>query len=158
MAINATVGDASANSYITLLEANNYFFSHPYATAWDFQEAELLYATVLLDSLVSWDGTQVDTTQRLQWPRTLSGASETEIPLDIKNAQCELILYLLANTSVVEDDSIDTLKVGPIQLDFNEKKAGNPDLLPAIVKGFVSRWGTVNSANFSVSTTKLVRA
>lgn len=106
--IVTTVGSASANSYVTHDEAELYFADRLNVDAWtnaeDSRPKALLMAAKQLQT-ENWLGVRVDTTQALAWPR--SGVENpdsvpcalyltTEIPQRIKDAQCELALYLLA--------------------------------------------------------------
>lgn len=93
--IDATVGGANSNSYVTLAEASAYFEARvPTSPAWEssaIQEAALIMATRMLDAITQpykifvpgtggspgyyrvrrhWTGAAATTTQRLAWPRT----------------------------------------------------------------------------------------
>ncbi|CAB4190488.1 hypothetical protein UFOVP1196_63 [uncultured Caudovirales phage] len=97
--IDATVGSASANSYVTKAEADAYFATRLYPESWDNAadpEAALIMATRVLDMALSgqtyyeapsvnnkgqsttgvlrtrpsWTGAAVDGTQALAWPRS----------------------------------------------------------------------------------------
>lgn len=72
-AIVATVGSASANSYVTLAEAVTYFGDKLNVKAWDVAETAnqtkaLLMAARRLER-ENWIGTRVTSTQALAWPR-----------------------------------------------------------------------------------------
>lgn len=168
MAIDATLGGANANSYVTLAEADAYFENHPYASVWDGQEEVLIYACVLLDNLVAWNGYKYywdQAIQRLQFPRTQTLVDQMEgsilpqpyIPNEIKHAQCELTLHLLNNTSLLADNSFDKLEVGPIKVDFNQMQAGSQDLLPPVVQGLIARFGKVLRSGTGIMQANLVR-
>jgi hypothetical protein len=73
-AILATVGDAAANSYITVAEGDTYAADVLPTPAWttatsDNKIRALLAATARLDEL-EWIGAMAATTQALSWPRT----------------------------------------------------------------------------------------
>lgn len=93
MALDATLGGASANSYVTVAEADAYFATSFGRTAWGSASADAYFATSfdrtawgsasaankeivliestrLLDLLVSWKGYVKSDTQALRWPRT----------------------------------------------------------------------------------------
>lgn len=117
-AIVATVGSASANSYVTMEEAAAYFGDRLNVSAWetaaggDDQTKALLMATKRLEREL-WLGNRVSSTQALSWPRygvekidAVTGVNNgyygfdqydaDEIPQQVKDAQCELALSLLA--------------------------------------------------------------
>jgi len=71
LVLDVTVGGASANSYGSLVEANEYFLDR--GSNWDdLTDAEknirLVHAARILDRL-KYVGQPTDTTQYLQWPR-----------------------------------------------------------------------------------------
>jgi len=135
--IVATVGSASANSYVTLSEAEGYCESRLNATAWtdrtddDIKGRALVEATRELDVL-SYIGMRVDTTQVRQWPRQFAPDpdvpwnfyfSTTAIPQRVKDATCELALqFLVAGTTDIAslDDSLNIVreKVDVIETDY----------------------------------------
>jgi hypothetical protein len=107
--ITATVGSASANSFVTSAECDTYHEGRLNATAWsdavsDDKNRALVEAQRELNTL-SYEGNRVDSAQALQWPRWNAcnpdgtGSSfyylSTEIPQRMKDAQCELALEFL---------------------------------------------------------------
>ena len=160
MTIDVTEGGASANSYVTLAEATAYFegrlnsdgFGN--ASSAD-QEKALRTATIYLDARVDWIGDVKDQTtpQALAWPRVYDyTADEPEdilvlgaaIPQDLKNAQCELALYLIDNDEPSNSDSLDLIKVGSLTIDFNEALPGQliPDTIWPMISYLGSRFST----------------
>lgn len=135
----ATVGNASANSYVTVAEADTYFDErlHPSIATWtgedtDDKERALITATRRLDQ-EDWQGVRVDTAQALDWPRYWATDEDGEeyesdtIPQPVKDATCELALRLLIDFG----DSVDTLadtgleefrraKVGPMEMERDQ--------------------------------------
>lgn len=113
-----TIGASSANSYVSLAEAETYFDDKPGASTWpdtdeEDQQRYLLRATRWLNQM-NWLGARASSTQALAWPRSgvlkrdSSGAYidggyygygqqylTTEIPQEVKDAQCELAFALL---------------------------------------------------------------
>lgn len=134
------------NSFVTITEAESYFYDRLNQTSWDSAtdetvERALVTATGILDDL-DWGGTAIPTTSYpLSWPRditywdTKSGGYETleddrttsdmgTIPEDIKKATYELALHLIKNMSTIEDQSsgsprLKDLSVGSISLTFD---------------------------------------
>ena len=71
--INATLKSETANSYVTLAEADSYFETVPSSTTWDdktddAKNRSLISATRWIDSL-NFYGDRCDADQALSWPR-----------------------------------------------------------------------------------------
>lgn len=133
--IEATPGHASANSYLTLAEANLYFASRAPMAGWenaDDPSALLIMATRTLDMMLSpsrqfvpasgsqeayfrirptWTGAPASTTQALAWPRigmfNRNGVAilSTVVPGDLKNAVAELAGALGTKDTLVDNDN-----------------------------------------------------
>lgn len=132
MALDATVGGASANSFLTNAEADALAADHPYGSAWagyTNQDALLIGATKILVRQC-FLGTANSETQRLPFPRTglLSrngfALDSTTIPAEIKEAQFELALMLgesdISRGSDAAAEGISELQAGPVKLKFSE--------------------------------------
>ena len=172
MALDATLGGASANSYVTVAEADAYFATSFGRTAWGSasaanKEIVLIESTRLLDLLVSWKGYVKSDTQALRWPRTYvpnidgryleSYISDSIVPKDVKNAVFELAYSLLSNGGFqASENELAKVKVGPVSIDFSDTVKSNG--LPKMVSDMIARWGeyTVASSN-SVHTVGLLR-
>ena len=174
MALDATIGGASANSYVTVAEADAYFATSFGRTAWGSalpanKEIVLIESTRLLDLLVSWKGYVKSDTQALRWPRTYvptidgvdtvleSYISDSIIPKDVKNAVFELAYSLLSNGGFqASENELSKVKVGPVSIDFSDTVKSNG--LPKMVRDMIARWSeySVVSSN-SVHTVGLVR-
>ena len=177
MTLDATLGGASANSYVTVAEADAYFATSFGRTAWVSalpanKEIVLIESTRLLDLLVSWKGYVKSDTQALRWPRTYvpnidgryngvgtieSYISDSIVPKDIKNAVFELAYSLLSNGGFqASENELSKVKVGPVSIDFSDTVKSNG--LPKMVRDMIARWGeyTVVSSN-SVHTVGLLR-
>src|SRR5687767_11079763 len=116
VAIVATVGSASANSYVTLAEAATYMEGRLNASTWetdattDNKNRALVEAARELESLC-WKGCKASDTQALQWPRDLAVDPDSpnawfyensEIPQRVKDAQMELAFqFIKAGTTDV---------------------------------------------------------
>lgn len=172
MALDATLGGASANSYVTVAEADAYFATSFGRTPWGSasaanKEIVLIESTRLLDLLVSWKGYVKSDTQALRWPRTYvpnidgryleSYISDSIVPKDVKNAVFELAYSLLSNGGFqASENELAKVKVGPVSIDFSDTVKSNG--LPKMVRDMIARWGeyTVVSSN-SVHTVGLLR-
>jgi len=133
-ALVATPGDPTANSYLTLAEALDYFLSRAPVSGWenaDDQNALLMHATRLIDALLSgvrewippqsgnagyyrihskWTGAPATATQALAWPRigmfNRNGVAiaSNVIPSELKNAVAELAGALGTKDVTVDSD------------------------------------------------------
>lgn len=146
MAIDATVGGASSNSYNTLAEADSYFADREPSTAWDDasevdQEDALLTATKRLEQehfrgtpVKPLTGTSSGDTQSLWFPahevtnRAGWTYLQTVIPEGIKRAQLEIAYAILDGQIKLVDSGLeqfDRAKVGSLEVDIRHtRKAG----------------------------------
>jgi|TARA_X000001388_G_C2162059_1_gene96515 hypothetical protein len=147
--IVATAGSATANSYITLSQADDYveaMISSTDVSKWstgtdDTRNRALAAATQRLDR-ERFLGARATDTQALQWPRTgvrkpdtyvntyATGFpfrisddyfTDTEIPDQIKRAQIELAVYLKSNTDGISLSGLN---------DYKRVKIGSIDVTP----------------------------
>lgn len=146
MAIDATVGGANTNSYVTLAEATAYFADREPSAAWDDadpadQEDALLSAARRLEQ-ESFRGTPVNpltgtssgTTQALWFPaHSVTNRAgwtylQTVIPEGIKRAQMETAYGILDGKVKLADSGLeqfDRAKVGSIEVEVRHtRKAG----------------------------------
>ena len=108
--IVATLKSATANSYVTLAEANTYFETVPDSTTWtnktdDQKNRALISATRWIDGL-NFYGDRCDESQALKWPRNNYHVDDVElactsIPANIKYAQYELARALANDTDAI---------------------------------------------------------
>ena len=108
--INATIKSETANSYVTLAEANSYFETVPDSSTWtnktdDQKNRALISSTREIDNLVFY-GDRCDEDQALKFPRTNYQVDRVElscstIPLNIKYAQYELARALANDTDAI---------------------------------------------------------
>lgn len=134
--LDATVGGAASNSFLTLAEALDYFSMRTEVAGWenaDDQNVLLMMATRVLSAMAmpmktyvpdangvgayfitrrTWTGAPATTTQRLPWPRTgMYDANGNEIasnviPLDLKYATAELAGALGTSDTTLDNDVI----------------------------------------------------
>lgn len=140
MALNAEIGSSSANSYVTLDEAEAYFEDRTHVEAWsefESQEAALVTASRMLDWFVSWKGYKSSTDQSMLWPRTGvyrkdgSVVEDNIIPLDVKTAVFELALVSLEEDRTEDDplSGIEQVKAGPLMVKADVNDYGS-DVIP----------------------------
>lgn len=155
----ATPGDASANSYATLAEAEAYHTGHPYAETWaaaDVLQAAraLITATRLMDAQVRWYGAIATSTQALGWPRLQAydrhdrSIASTVIPQAIKDACCEYARQLLDRDRTADLASdVDGLKrvrvEGAVDVEFREGSSGGAKAMPDAVWLLLTGFGDV---------------
>lgn len=118
MALVTTPGDASADSYASVVEADAYHLTHLYASVWTLasetiKEQALQMAARLLDGMPgAWTGAAAASTQALGWPRSgmLSrngfAIEEDAIPNNLKYAQSEYARQLIAGDRTADNSVI----------------------------------------------------
>nr|BAR21380.1 putative head-tail connector protein [uncultured Mediterranean phage uvMED] len=136
--IDATIKGASANSYVTLAEANTYFETVPDSSTWtnktdDQKNRSLISATRWIDSFVFY-GDRCDDGQALRFPRNNYQVDGVElacstIPNNIKYAQYELARALANDTGAItgvsgKDGNFSEVKLGDIQVKYNTDSQG----------------------------------
>ena len=157
--LDATVSGASANSYLTVVEAdayvNMYLLTESNRDAWADQDPDdksrlLIQATRQLDWYFKWVGERTDDDQALGWPRYQAYREElllpeTEIPFEIKHATVEMALWLLEQQDNIPVDGnyqLNEVAVGSIRVNFNEKSGGQAKIyMPDKVAAMVQRYG-----------------
>ncbi len=157
--LDATVGGANSNSYISLEDAEAYFETRmPAATNWSATPAPsdenkkkaLITATRLIDQMVEWSGEITADTQALQWPRQdMVDARGVDIdtdviPAEVGYAVCELADQLLATdrSADLTTAGISGLSVGSISIEFSDSAPPTRKVLPEIAWEFIRRWCT----------------
>ena len=136
--INATIKSETANSYVTLTEANSYFETVPDSSTWtdktdDQKNRALISATRWIDTFV-YQGDRCDENQALKFPRTNYQVDRVElscstIPLNIKYAQYELARALANDTDAMTgnlgtDGNFPEVKLGDIEVKYNTASQG----------------------------------
>lgn len=161
-------GTPHANSYASLSYANDYFVGRRlYSSAWtaaldDVKIVALKEASMVLDAEFYWTGAaQLNPAQGLGWPRTKAydryRNAITGVPKQVRDATCELALYLLAQDRLVARDGvgISSLRVDVIAIVFD--KSQSPQTFPDHVARLLNGLG-VPLRNGQVRNVKLFRA
>lgn len=97
--IITTASGTTSNSYITTAEATTYFLKNPlFYSAWDVisdKDTWVLYAAQAIDRL-GFTGARYDEDQSMEFPRDITDeyTDDGVIPQAVKDAQCEMIIYL----------------------------------------------------------------
>ena len=139
--INATLSSASANSYVTLADADAYFETVPNSSTWtdkttDQKNRALISATRWIDSL-NFYGDRCDNGQALKWPRNNYHVDRVEltcsvIPNDIKYATYELARALANDTDAITNTENDPnelyqeVTLGDLKVRYKDEKVENP--------------------------------
>ena len=136
--IIATIKSETANSYVTLAEANTYFETVPDSSTWtnktdDQKNRALIAATRWIDTFVFY-GDRCDNGQALKFPRNNYKVDDVElactaIPNDIKYAQYELARALANDTGAItgvsgKDGNFSEVKLGDLQVKYNTESQG----------------------------------
>lgn len=148
--MNSTIGDPSAQSYLSVAEADAYFATRIKSDLWDAledsgKEKALVTATRRLDAEL-YGSIKTQATQALQWPRTglvdTSGypISGLTIPANMQYATCEVAYFMLDEQmlSAYEMDSFSDWNVGSISVKINRDVAGQ---LPVEARQFLKAIG-----------------
>lgn len=156
MALDSTIGGASADSYISVADADTYHGNNLNVTDWtgassSDKEKALKMATRLLDERIDWNGSKYTEAQALRWPRSNVNdrdgysVSTSEIPTDVTNATAEFAKFLIAGNRVDDSDGkgISRVKAGSVEVDFD--KTDTADVLPEIVYEMLRGWGTIHA-------------
>ena len=127
-------GSATADSYVTLVEADAYFTAHGSPSAWTAltdanKESALRYAAKWIDARYRWAGQRLYSTQALSFPRTSFVTNDDRyfasatIPSDLQALQCEAALKHVEgalNASYSRGGALTGLQVDVIRLDYAE--------------------------------------
>lgn len=127
----------------------------------------LVNATRCIDSYAEWIGDRYSRDQRLDWPRVNAYVDsfiidQISFPIEVVEATYEMALWLMTNsgaTYVDQSSSYDSIKVGPITIDFNQQALGAArQYFPDIVASLLKDLGTVQNPDLPGQTKlKMVR-
>ena len=166
LTIDATLGGANSNSYITLADANIYFEGRLYTSVWDGatddnKNKALVMACKRINQETFY-GDRATTTQKLPFPRVNLGYLDgvyldSIIPEILKEAQCELAIHLLStdmSKPSVDTSNLAEVQVGSIKakyaIDKNDNVSQGYDTLPPFVLSLLQDLSrTVSSGGYS---------
>lgn len=144
--INATPADSTANSYVTLAEANTYMEAHLQASIWsalddEKKKAALVAATRLLDT-EQFAGRRSHQQQSLSWPRTYVydyDAYPVEgVPQKLKAAQIEYAIWNLTEEDRLagsfELETMESVEIGPIKYKIRNGASTTPDFIEDLLE------------------------
>lgn len=140
-----------SNSYVDLTFADDYFaIDVEFDSTWDgyadaVKEQYLQWATRILDQKVQWKGDKTDETSSLRWPRTgvtdRDGVSidTDEMPLQLKQATCELVKFLTTNDPTTSQgvDYLKRVAVDVIEIEYQDGagQVSAPPILNQLLRG-----------------------
>lgn len=147
MAIDATPGGSSADSYLDVTDADTYFSNRLYDTEWtsattDQKERALKWATKILEKK-PWIGGKAYSDGSLRWPRTdvydLDGValSSTVIPDWLEEATAELALQLLIENRTTDPDTAGFKRIKADVIELEVDKYDNKDVIPEFVYSII---------------------
>lgn len=157
MALDATIGGVTANSYVTVEEADDYFLDRSNATAWDASTQKdqlLITASRLLDWQLQFKGNKTSELQAMQFPRTgvelpsgYSVPSDT-IPTEVKFAVFELALASMETDRAADNPlaGLNEVKAGPLTIktasqNDNPRTPVVPDFIRSMLSGYIATAG-----------------
>ena len=180
LVVNSTPAASACNSYVSLADMASYVSQRVpdevLVSQWNDLEPDkkafyVVEASQRLDNLVDWIGLRYSDGQGMKWPRYNAFVDGVELdsatfPSALVHAACEMALWLCQNagvSSVTQNAAFDSVRVGPIRVDFNEQ-AGGPSqrYVPDIVAMKLSDLGSIKSPTVPGSRTiqvaRLLRA
>ena len=151
VSLTATAKSSTANTYLSLSDANSYIDGIPNDDTWDAatddqKNRALKSATDRLEQ-VDWVSTVTDTDQRLAWPRLgvtdRDGRdfSDDAIPRPIEEATAELARRIIDGSYTSDDTGLEgfaSVGVGPISVTprSSRKAATLPEAVRLIIKPY----------------------
>ena len=162
-------GLETANSYLSLAEANTYFEAHLYGTAWagaddPTKDKALAQSTRLLDASTNWEGDKKTRAQLLQWPRLnveLDGFDlESDIvPVEIKNATAELAGLFISNdlTAEVDQNALAGISLGKGALELNFDAGNKKRKIPIHIDDLLRGLGSVSTGGSGIKVVRITR-
>lgn len=158
LVVDSTPISPANNSYVSLAASDEYVATRvPDAAvqaAWEaitdeLKGAYLVNASRTLDALCDWIGDKYSADQGLRWPRSNAYVdgfllSSTTFPEAVMEATVEMAVWSMTNEGEVSTNSnaqYDSIKVGPIAIDFNEgadipAKSYYPDIVAMLLRDY----------------------
>lgn len=180
LVVNSTPLDSANNSYASLAEAAEYVLTRvpdeALQASWDdlseeLKSAYLVNASRTLDDLCNWIGDRYSRDQGLKWPRInayVDGylVDQITFPRAVVEATIEMAVWSMTisgDVSVSSNAQYDSIKVGPIAIDFNEgagipTNSYFPDIVAVLLRDYGGIQAPVLPSNNSLRQAHLVRA
>ena len=166
-------GQADANSYASVADADAYFDGHLYATQWTAaaqanKEKALVFATRLIDAERQFKGVKATATQALQWPRdncpdpdaaaesgSVAVLARDKVPAAVVKATCELAKELLLADRTTAPPGEGILATWTDTGGTKYNKSDKRPLLSYLVQSLLAKYGA--SVRRGNSVVRLVR-
>lgn len=120
------------------------------------KENLLIAAAMVLDACFKWTGAAVDSVQALTWPRsgmlTRNGfpIDTVTIPAELKNAQCELALQMLAGDRMADNSAaaagVSMVKAGSVEVQFQSVDSSTYESVDMIIRRLGSEFLYVSNS------------
>ena len=160
--VETGTGSATANSYVSLDDAADYFDSRGETTfaalPQTTRQAALVKATAYVDASYAFRGIAVSSTQALAWPRAYVvdengyDVSSTVVPAAIKAATCELALYAATKPLTpiyTAADRKKRVKAGSVEVEYEDGATDRQirfDLVDRLLSGLTRAGGMAGQA------------
>lgn len=167
MALDATVGSITANSYVTELEAEEYFVDRAHSSAWSAiseKEPFLIICSRMLDWQLTFSGAKTSDIQAMQFPRTgvilRNGYTVPDdiIPSEVKFAVFELALSFISKDRTADPSLAGIEQVKAASLFIKASPGGYGDTKSKVIPDHVRQILSEYLMNSSVSVVRLLRA
>lgn len=147
-----------ANTYVDLATAETYYHEILHGSTWqglrvDEKNAWLRYATSELDAL-TWVGDKTAGTGPLMWPRSFVYSRVTneafpanDIPTFLEQATARLAFYRAENSKDYKDQVLQKVKVGSIEIEYDEDEGFEEPQFPLDVKALITDYSPDSSVN-----------
>lgn len=141
-ALVATVGAATANSYVTVAEAATYFEHHPDGATWTALASDTVRGQYLILATTNIDMEPIDgdkynngTTsgvpnQALRFPRPVDYDTAKYIPVAVKKACYEQALYVAktgtaSTRATLQDQGVTSISIGDTSESYGGRASGS---------------------------------
>lgn len=180
LVVNNTPLDSANNSYASVAESDEYvatrIVDEATRTAWedldeDQKATYLVNASRTIDNLCEWIGDKYSRDQGLDWPRVnayVDGyiVDQITFPRAVVEATIEMAVWSMTNSgsvAVASNSQYDSIKVGPIAIDFNESSgiASNayfPDIVAILLREYGGIQAPELPSNMMLKQARLVRS
>lgn len=169
LVLDATLGGANSNTYVTLAEAETYFEARVHTSTWDALEIDsknrqLKSATDFINQ-EEFLGKLVGTTQALEFPRLelpLVRGREVNsiIPKQIKTATFEMAFAMIAEDKTQDgtEGAVEEFQAGSFKLKFkldeNDNASFSTTKLPDYVESLLAPFSSSVSSAFNITVTR----
>ena len=129
-ALETGTGSASATSYCSVADADDWHAMHPSGAEWDAlatseKQARLMLSTSLLDQRCNWLGSKTVAASRLRWPRAGvvdrdgRAIDSDEIPRELAWAAAEMARQMGASALAAgEERTVASQTTGPVSVTY----------------------------------------